>query len=136
MDSKLRPSPLARQQSRRHPRRPPQVDGLAGPELVRDFYACHHCLITCAGSMSASIDVALLRQSDSRQPEIIDALHETYERVPLDGLSEVAIRSVLIANLNIILRRGSAQDDGRDCFQAIVRLDANQHFPSIHFWQV
>ena len=77
-----------------------------------------------------------LRQPDLCEPEIIDALHEDFERVQLHGFGEVAICVELIGFRDVCLRVGSGQDHRWDRFQAVVTLDLSQDLATIDFRKV
>src|ERR1700693_1341016 len=74
-----------------------------------------------------------LRQPSFFWPKLVDSSHDSVEFIPLCGLPEETIRVKLIAYQYIRLRLGGGQDDGRDTFQAVIRLDEGQHLAPIHF---
>jgi hypothetical protein len=56
---------------------------------------------------SGSVDFCQLRQSGFGKPERIDASQEILKRIPMRGLSEIAIRAKPIAGQYIRLRIGA-----------------------------
>src|SRR6202163_3004090 len=113
---------------------------LAPTELsAADALGQARCYYPPPGSPSpfgSPLDRRAVRQPDLCDPEIIDALHEDFERVQLHGFGEVAICVELIGFRDVCFRVGSGEDHCWDRFQAVVTLDLSQDLATIDFRKV
>jgi hypothetical protein len=76
------------------------------------------------------------RETNPRQPEVVDAFYQLLELVQFAGLAEITAGMQLVAFYDIHFCPGCSQDNYWNCLQLDIRLHTGQDFPAIQFGHV